>query len=316
MIAKLLETRGRFYAGTYQYNKALEDYFLAHELYLKEGLYERVLSLYTTIGSSHYYLSLYEQALLYYIQAENIIQNHFHDFTELETKKGLVSYNKMLCYRKLNDFKSVLNELNKFRELNIKDEHLKMQVLIVEGNTYRDLSSYDKAEKIYNRVLKKSDATPDTMLLVYENYAELYYIKKEYEKSLEYIQKAFSYTFTSPPNYSIRLAFHMAKTHFALENIEDSIKQINQALILSSKISDSSSNIELSIFLAKIYFSTKQYDLAEKILIEKEMMLKKELKKESLANLYVNLLLIYTETNDIIKCREVTSKLSMIYNNS
>ena len=311
MIAELLETRGRFYAGTYQYNKALKDYFVALELYLKESRYDNIISVYIAIGSSHFYLSLFEQALLYFIQAENIIQNHFNTIIDVEYKIGLVYYNKMLCYRKLKDLKAVLNELSRFKELDIKDENLKLKVLIIEGNTYRDLSSFEKAKKIYDRILKHNSA-PDNLSLVYENYAELYYSQKEYVKSLEYINLAISHAYSVPPNYTVRMLLHTAKTLFALGVIDESIRYIKQGLLLSKKIAAKGLDLDLSIFLAKIYISTKEYDLAEKILIGK-MKMAEQLSKESLVILYSQLLLIYTELGNIERCKEIAVNLSNIY---
>jgi len=175
LTAKLLETRGRFYTAIYQYNDALRNYFLSLEYYLKENLQGRAASLYTVIGSSYYHLSLYDQALLYYFQAENMLIKHPHTFDDLELKKGYTIYNKALCHRKLKDLKSVLEALNQFKVLNLDNDNLNLLMLLLEGDMYRDLHNYNKSEKIYDQILKSKNCTSELLLLVYDSYAIMHY---------------------------------------------------------------------------------------------------------------------------------------------
>ena len=218
MIGELLKIRGKFYYDLYQYNVALQDFFLALEYYMREGSYDGLVSMYTVIGSSHYHLELYHQALLHYNQAENLIINHAELIHNVELRRGYVIYNRMLCYKKTKEYNSVFKELNCFRELNISEEILKMQVLIVEGNTFRDIANYDKALKIYDSIANRPNCSPNISLLVYENYAELYYQAGDYQRSFGYINKALSYAKEANLNYSVRLFSQSKKIIHALGN--------------------------------------------------------------------------------------------------
>jgi len=58
----------------------------------------------------------------------------------------------------------------------------------------------------YNlRVVNKLNCPPNILLLAYENCAELYYEKGDYQKSFEYINQALSHAKEADLNYAVRL---------------------------------------------------------------------------------------------------------------
>jgi len=125
-------------------------------------------------------------------------------------------------------------------------------------------------------------------------------------------EKALSYAHSASHNYTIRLLKLAAKVLFLLGDIDKSIGYIQQGLVLSKKISDFSLNLELSLLLLKKYISTQKYELAEEILIESELIVKDNLPKE-LGKLYSYYLLLYTETENIKMCKELSYKFSRFY---
>lgn len=50
----------------------------------------------------------------------------------------------------------VLNGIAQFKELNYYDQDFYQRIVIIEANTYRDIQHFDKAIKLYNKMLKKT----------------------------------------------------------------------------------------------------------------------------------------------------------------
>lgn len=86
MIAELHEARGGFYYRTYEYNKALADYFDSVGYHLHRSNFDKITSIYNMIGSCHYQLNLPEQALIYYEIVDKIIKAHkVSNFNKINT---------------------------------------------------------------------------------------------------------------------------------------------------------------------------------------------------------------------------------------
>ncbi|GAB6086065.1 helix-turn-helix domain-containing protein [Alkaliphilus crotonatoxidans] len=258
VVAELQMTRGRFYYDTYQYNEALQDFFCALAYYLKKEQYEKVASLYNLIGISHYSLMLIEQALLYFAQLEDIL--YLHKPQNYDRMKMLLVINRVLCYRRQKKYDMVLNGIAQFKELNYYDQDFYQRIVIIEANTYRDIQHFDKAIKLYNKMLKKPEKlTTDNLMLVYENLAELYEIKEDYEKSMYYAALAYDYQDKVNNFYIPYLFLLKAKLNFKLNKIDKAVELINQGLMIAEKVSGVDKLIDLHFLQMEIDLQTKQY---------------------------------------------------------
>lgn len=235
MIAELYEVRGRFYYNTYQYNEALKDFFNTIEYHLKRENYHKIASIYNLIGVCHYHLLLYDQAIMFYNRVEEIIDTH--DPSNSREMSGFSLRNKILCYRRIKKFDIVFKLISTYKEMSNEENEYYYQVLMMEGNSYRDIGNYEKARKVYNKLLKRASHLPDSMLfLIYENYADLYQLEGNYKKSLSCTNEAYQYITEEKPNYMTYLFLIEAKVYWKLGDIQKAYSIIEKGLILSMKV--------------------------------------------------------------------------------
>lgn len=308
VVAELQMTRGKFYYETYQYNDALQDFFSAQAYYLKSEQYDKVASLYNLMGTSHYQLMLIDQALLYFSQLETILD--LHRPQNYDRMKMLLVFNQMLCHRRQNKYDLVLKGASIFKELPYYDDDFYQRAIILEANTYRDIQHYDKAIKLYDKLLKKPDKlTIDNLMLVYENCAELYEMKGNYEKSLYYINSAFEYKDKVETNYFPYLLQCKAKIYWKLRKIDKAINLIDTGLLLAEKVTKIETLLDLHLLLVEIHLYTSKYTTAENNLNKLEEFITANNVKEKLIELYTYYIELYCKTSNIDKCLEYTLKI-------
>ncbi len=301
MIAQLHETRGRFYYKTYQYNEALKDLFEALEYHLQRENYDKVASMYNLIGSIHYQLSIYDQALLYYEKCFSTVIAHRpsnYDQMELFSK-----VNKIRCYIKLNRYDMAFKELNHFKEKYKTEDRYLFEAFLMEGNAYLEIQNYDKASKIFQKLLKKSTRIPpDILFLIYETYADLFQRQGEYEKSIGYIESAFEYIDHGYPNIVAYLFLYEARAYQYLNQLEDAHRVIEKGLTFAEKISKIDVIIDLTILKAQMDIGAENYNSAEeKLHLLKDYIERKGLKSRR-DDLYLYFMELYCKKKEYQKC--------------
>lgn len=309
MVAQLYETRGQFHFNTYQYNEAISDFISALEYHLEKCQYDTIASLYCRVASSYYQLMLIDQALMYYNRAHNIISLHTID--NYDYAKMLLIYNKALCYYSLKKFDLAIKEIISFKELpNPVDDEYFYSILLLEANTYRDIHNYEKAKKIYDKLLKQQDKlSVNIKMLVYENYAELYQIKSDYEKSLFYINISFEFQSEIEANYIPYLYLNKAKIYWKLNRIEDCIALIEKGMLLAKKVSKIQTIVDLYFLLIEVYLGTEEYLHLEKNLQQLEDIISGNKINDVLIDVYIYYIEYFCQIGDIKKCMEYTAKL-------
>ncbi len=308
VVAELQMTRGKFYYETYQYNDALQDFFSAQAYYLKSEQYDKVASLYNLMGTSHYQLMLIDQALLYFSQLETILD--LHRPQNYDRMKMLLVFNQMLCYRRQNKYDLVLKGASIFKELPYYDDEYYQRMSIIEANTYRDIQHYDRAIKLYNKLLKKPDKlTIDNLMLVYENLSDLYEMKEDYQKSLHYITIAHDYTEKINNFYIPYLFLRKAKLNLKLNKIDEAIQLINNGLMIAEKVSGIDKLLDLHFLNIEINLQTSKYFETENSLHQLEKFITVNEINDKLIALYTYFIELYCRTNNIEKCLEYTRKV-------
>lgn len=101
--------------------------------------------------------------------------------------------------------------------------------------------------------------TTDNLMLVYENLAELYEIKEDYEKSMYYAALAYDYQDKVNNFYIPYLFLLKAKLNFKLNKIDKAVELINQGLMIAEKVSGVDKLIDLHFLQMEIDLQTKQY---------------------------------------------------------
>ncbi len=310
MIAELFEARGRFYYKTYQYNEASKDFFDTLEYHVKKENYHKVASMYNMLGCSFYQLNIPEQALLYYEKAYLTIITYRPSNYDL--MKIIVPKNKILCYSKLKRFDMTFKAINDFKEsYKIEDIHL-YEVLLIEANAYQDIHNYPKATKLFDKLLKKSNKLPSSLLLlIYESYAELYQKKEEYEQSLNYIHSAYEYINEKDADDGTYLYVKQARACWKLGKIQEANDLIEKGLALAEKVSKIDVLVDLSILKAQIDIDTENYSLAEKKLNWLKNYVQTNGMKDKMGEIYLYFLELYFKKNDSEKCMEYILKAQL-----
>ncbi|GAB6086899.1 helix-turn-helix domain-containing protein [Alkaliphilus crotonatoxidans] len=309
MVAQLYETRGKYYFNTYRYNEAISDSISAQEYYLEKKNYDKAISLYIRIGNCHYQLMLYDQALLYYNRAFNIVQNYSTENTSRD--RMLLHYNLTLCYSSQKKYDSTLQEIASFKQLPEHEEDIYNLMSLLEANTYRDLRNYDKAIRLYNKLLKKQ-LSVNTKMLVFENFSQLYQAKEDYEKSLQYIDVSFEFKDDIEANYLPYLYLNKSRIYWKLGKIKNAISLIENGLILAEKVAKFETILDLHFLLVEIYLETNKYVKAKNILEKLECFIIENNLKDMLFYIYTYYIDLCYLTGEMEKCLIYTSKLRAI----
>lgn len=95
-------------------------------------------------------------------------------------------------------------------------------------------------------------------MLVYENIAELYEMKGDYEKSLHYLNIAFKYKDIADTDYFPYLLYCQAKIYWKLNKIDEATELIRKGLMIAEKVSGIDKVIDLHFLNLEINMETKQ----------------------------------------------------------
>jgi len=297
IIPELIESRGRFYYKTYLYNEALIDLFKAQELYLKQQRYDKIVSLYNLMGVIHNALGLYDQAIIYLDQCDLVLEQTIPN--NYDRIKMLSIYNRTLSFRYLKRHDLSLKEIAKFKQLAYQEERIYHQLLIMEGNTYRDLKNYEKAQKIYDKLLKKGTRlNPYVSFLAYDNYADIFYDKGQYEKCLEYKELALKYSYESEPINTAKTLYMVAKVNVHLREFEQAVLQIHKAMLLAETLNNFKVILELQLLLIDIQIHKAEYAVAERSLQKLERFVVENQLMENMSDVYAYSVKLYIGVGD------------------
>ena len=228
---------------------------------------------YVNLGNLYLKLKNYTEALKLYNKALEI--------DKLDTN---ILYNISLVYLENNDFENALENLNKAIKLdpdNMQLYLIKSRLLFQEdkidlsinnfvrliekfpneilgyfelGNLYYKIKDYKNAEHYFKLALDMNTGT-DYQYKIYANFSTIYIKKKEYNKALEYINKAFILNSREPLiNYNYGLIY------FNTGEYEKAKDYFHQATRMPGN-DDIKAMAYLS--LGNIHFQEKEYSLAE-----------------------------------------------------
>lgn len=269
-LAFLLWERGKFYYDRQQYNRALDDFLKGINYYIRHDEYNTTVTLYCLIGSCHYHLTLYDQALLYYNRAYEMITENSVDHGPKKMMRLLLD--QTLCYSKLKRYDKILKLIGEFKELNYYTDECYSEILLIEANTHRDLGNFQRAIMLYDKLLTKFDKLPAKIhMLVYENYAELHEKDRNNELSLIYFQKAQLYGEDLGEGHVARLLYKEAKCHLTLNQTTEAIARARRGISLAeTENTPIELRLELHRLLIDIQFQQGNREEAHKELTKLE----------------------------------------------
>jgi len=308
IISDLWERKGSFYRRIHRYNRAIQDYYRALEYFIKTSRFNKAAEIYNLVGNCYYCMALYEQALVYYHRVKDILEIHsIENHKQMEIYYGI---NTILCYRKLKHYDMVLRTIALYKDTVLTEGEYYDRLLLIEGNTYRDLGNYDKAIRVYEKLLKKRKKLSLSMqMLVNENYGELYQKLEDYEKSLYYLQHSYYCNLESEPNYGPSLCLTEAKSHFAIGKVDEAFQLVQKGIGLAEKFSSASLLRNLRFFRVKMLIDLGNYPEAETCLMEIEHSLNREQGPRSIIQVYVFYIDLYCRWEKKERCLSYAARL-------
>ena len=170
-----------------KFEKALEQNFIIKGLVENRSDPSLLIKVYNNIGYNYNYLENYEEALLYFLEAEKINKRHGY------INEPVLFSNIGIVYGNLGQLQNAISYLLK-AEKKLNEEknpeelahlyHLMATIYLTNGDVYNALAYNVKAGKLAESK-KYSDLISKSYLTSAQVYQDLY----EYEKALEFYQK-------------------------------------------------------------------------------------------------------------------------------
>jgi len=204
----------------------------------------------------------------------------------------------------------VFKHITSFKELEHVDEDFLHNVILMEANTYRDLSNYDKAKKLYEKLLAKEEhLTPNTLLLVYNNLAILHRTLGNQSDALNYANLIAGLTENKELNITPSIYCELAKCYQALDQPEEALLILEKSLKIAEESSNKEALVDIKLLLADLYREgLKNLTEAEKYLLSTEEMLK-GLGNKVKATVYSRIAKYYCQTNQLDRCIKYLDKI-------
>ncbi len=186
-ILRCLNGLGVAYKQAKLYNKALEYYSEVAFLAKKENDQNMLSAAYDNISSVYIELGNFTQAKTILLKSYEIDKTIEGDLTNSYLSLGKV------CY-KMNEFENSIDYLKKALEYCHKSnqDSLLPEILNYTGKCHQELGQMDKAQEFYHEALILSEKTlnKDRITQILISLGHLMYIKKDYPKSRDYLEKA------------------------------------------------------------------------------------------------------------------------------
>ncbi|WP_459765400.1 hypothetical protein [Alkaliphilus crotonatoxidans] len=309
LVAELIERRSEYYFNSHKYNEAISNILTIVEYYLSLSDYNKTVRLYFRIAYNFFRLMLYQQALVYYNRALELMDTC--TIENAERGKLIAYYNRVLCYYNQKKYDLALKEISLFKIYSTEEDDYHFLILLMEANIYRDLKNYDKAKRIYNKLLKQSSKlTTNTKTLVYENYAELCQLTEDYDGCLNYIKHSHNYPKDElDSSYIPYLYLCEATAHWKLGNHQKSLDLTQKGIELCKKALNVETLLDLHFLLIELFYEQEYYEKIEESLHQLEDYLKLYSINKGLIDIYTYQIEFYSRIGEIEKCKECTAKL-------
>lgn len=291
-IAKINLIRGQYYYHLCEYYKAANDYFSAIEYYIEVKDYEKIATLYLKLGDNSFMLEHIQEALVHFQKCYNL---SIEKNPENEKNQIYASYNIILCYRKLKNYNLVFEAIENIRKYKLS-QFIFDDIVLIEANNYLDLELYDKAEKLYSKLLKKE---PDHRLkmLIFDSLTNLHINKEQYDIAFDFAMRSLELKDEVDRMYSSMIIVTVARSYHKLGKSKEAIKFINEYLI-NNRI-PSVEKIDILLQLAEILKDITDYESAEKITYEIIELIHENFSESKLKAAYALLCEIYVAINNL-----------------
>ncbi|MBM7613972.1 tetratricopeptide repeat protein [Alkaliphilus hydrothermalis] len=297
--AEIFIIRGKYYFDKGEYNLTLADYFNSLEYYIAARKVEYIAILYIRISKCYIKMSLFEQAAFYGDKAYLLA-----DSTKLPNSNEIKAkslFNKIVCYGKTAKFDLTLQEIEKFKNLKYANDSLHDEVTLIEAETFFYLKNYEKAKKIYERLLhRESKIDIDTLIRIFENASMLYNKIGEPSNARGALKKAVSYKEQIEEQRVGIFLLNIAHSYYKINDFDGAIHLLDEIMLISKE--KNLSEILLTdayILSSEIYKARQSFLQAEEYLLKSEYYLEKNNCRSKLNVVYSLLGELYCDMGNI-----------------
>ncbi|WP_026475842.1 helix-turn-helix domain-containing protein [Alkaliphilus transvaalensis] len=298
--AEILLVRGKYYFDKKQFNLAIADYYNSLEYYLSSKEEAKIALLYVKISKCYIFMAQFDQAAFYGEKAFSLSrESKISNSNEIKAKALL---NKIICYYRTNRYDLTLQEIEKFKNIKYVNESLNDEVTLLEANTFYSLKNYEKARKIYERLLNREGKVElHVMLPVYDHIAKLYSKIGELSKAREILQRAIlQRERIADEEYLATFLLEIAKCYYGINDHEGVLKLLSEIMLISEQeILREADLADTYILAAKIYLGRQNYNEAEEYLLKSQYYLEKDSISEKLNEVYSLLGELYCDLGNI-----------------
>ncbi len=309
--SEVLLTRGTYYFDCNKYNLAMVDYFNALEYYLEVRESSPIALLYIKVADCYIKMSLLEQALFYSDKAFNL-----SDEVKLingNDIKAQALYNKMRCYISEKRYDLALQEIDKYKDVKgVSDKKLD-EILLMEANTYLALRNFEKAKKIYDKLInRESGLTVENLARMYCETAHLYNLLGSHDEALEQVKKAVALKNKISNSDLPQYFLDVSKGYQAINEIETAKYYLEEAIEAAKLEKDDTTLITALMTIAAIYKGQDKLELAEIKLLQAESQLEIKKSKLKLREIFTLLGELYCEMGSLEKSKLYFKKIRNI----
>jgi len=307
-LAEIRMMRGRYFYEVSKNNPALDDYFSALEYYLGASEARAVANIYIEAGKCYYNLLLFGQAIFYNQKALNMARdNKVPNGNDIHIK---ALYNLVECYIRTKKLDLAIQSIDDFKHLKGVKEELSDNITLMEANTYRELKNYEKAKKLYDKLMnKEAKLKTASKINLFVSLAAHNRELENYDEAFANIEQASEYIGDLKEVYLTEYLLKIANEYYLLNRPEKVSELLNEAEASRSQYTYTEIMADLKILLANNLASTGELDEAEKTLLELESSLEQLEIRLKLKEVYAAICEFYISHNALTKSKVYFEKI-------
>ncbi|MCK4814715.1 PAS domain S-box protein, partial [bacterium] len=257
--ADILKNIGFVYTEFKKYNRSLDYFNKALNIYLKLENKADISKIYYAIGDTYYLLNKYKRSLEYFQKSLSLDE-------ELGDKEGMA-----ILYYNIGDVYELLAEYVKALEsyfdcLKVYEELADQEGIAdsynVIGNIFQTLGDFDPALEYYSKYLEIQKEIDDKsgISIAYNNIGIIYDDNKDYDKALEYYFNALEIDEEFNDKEGIAtITNNIGFVYYQLKEYDKALEYYQQSLLLSKELNDIWAIANTSNNIAELYLDLTQY---------------------------------------------------------
>ncbi|MGB9781107.1 tetratricopeptide repeat protein [Caldanaerobacter sp.] len=288
------------------FQEAFINYHRALDILLLNNIKEQLPYVYNMLGACKVALLEYSEAIMYFQRALECAE----EVNDIEIKIK-ASYNNALCYRCIGKPALSIDYIEKCLSVLDKEKDFEHYVYAksIEANSYRDMKEYDKALEIFKGLVEeiKDD---DSLLLgfLYTNIGEVYIGKNDFEKSLEYFNKAERIRRKEDKNLLSHTLIEKANLYIKMGLYKEALSSLEEGLEISYRNKDVEYIVKGSYLLSEVYKELGNKQAIIETYKKLANILQNMGNKKEALKVYIELALLYIEDNDVSNAKYFLEK--------